>query len=168
MKATTTQTLVVFSLIALVIVAFPGQFLHIEPQWLRMSVGISAFSLLIVDWTVIWSAPNTALGLLLAPFYGFSRPSWNGRSLSVVTKRNMLFNPKGQAFGLIKYFRTEFDRGYWDTHEEVHVDQARLWGPVMLVAYPMNYLYNLAKYRNHWEAYRNIWFEKKARDSAGH
>lgn len=51
----------------------------------------------------------------------------------------------------------------WKIHERVHVEQYRKFGVFLfLTLYMLQYLYNRLKGLNHFEAYRNISFEREA------
>lgn len=50
-------------------------------------------------------------------------------------------------------------------HEQLgHVFDEYLFGNFYYIIYAINYLTGLIKYKNHNDAYWNIWFEKRARD----
>lgn len=76
-----------------------------------------------------------------------------------------LKNVQGVAlypFILLKYRHLRKDK-YLMNHEEIHLQQQKelLVLPFYLL-YLGNYIVNLFRYRNHYEAYRNISFEREA------
>ena len=168
MRANPIQTLVVFALAMLAIVTIPGQFLSL-PQWLRISVALLVASLIVVDIGVVWSAPNTLIGLLLGLYDGFSYTHWDGKAWQVGTKRNLLLGGKwaaAQTHGIIIYYKFGKYSHVLRDHELEHVRQARVGGVFFMLAYVLNYLALLVWYREHRTAYRNIYFERKAREAA--
>lgn len=65
-------------------------------------------------------------------------------------------------FILIKEERYRYDKVLIN-HESIHlVQQLELFILPFYIVYLLNYLFNLTKYRTHYKAYLNIFFEKEA------
>ncbi len=71
-------------------------------------------------------------------------------------------------FILVKYLHVKKDKQIID-HEKIHLrQQLELLIVPFYLLYLINYLINLAIYKNHHQAYLNIVFEREAYEKDGH
>lgn len=65
----------------------------------------------------------------------------------------------------VKYYSEEIKNIIWN-HEKIHTEQIKeLFYIPFYILYLCNYIHNLFIYKNHKDAYRNIYFEKEAYDN---
>lgn len=75
----------------------------------------------------------------------------------------VLLKTDGVTIGKTIYYKSSSPNNQLRNHERVHIEQYRKFGVLLfLTFYMLQYLYNRIKGLNHFEAYRNISFEKEA------
>ncbi len=111
---------------------------------------------------VLWASPVSFVGVLLAPF--FDRRSIV-RGLLVCEgaswPRRLGWRYRAITFGHVVLAVEELDEETFD-HEDVHVAQYEVWGPVMPVAYAAASVWVALRHRHY---YRDNPFEVAARRS---
>ena len=123
----------------------------------------------------IWSILNTALNLLVAVIL-YRAHSWEWRE-GVLTciggtkngRSRILGQPGGQGFGgCLVVYKNEHNRSRADlrVHENCHVTQGLVLGPLFLLLYPLCFSLSWAWRRGTWhDAYMRIPFEQHAYDT---
>jgi len=131
-----------------------------------------------VLWTSVWSLIGVLL--LLTIYFPKRWPRWNHGGLEVVVRWSLI--PKGfdrtgdgeindpedwytgaQTHGVIKFFAGEGQIQRHDYHEQVHVWQCMIFGPLYGLIYGLDWLVQLLWLRDTAVAYEAIWFERWAR-----
>lgn len=121
----------------------------------------------------LWALPVSLLGLLLAALLGLAaglRWNWREGVLELLPRREPRWLQRlgidAIALGDLVIARNAGLMDALRAHERVHVAQARRWGPLFLLAYPLASLYCLLRgQRPYWD---NC-FEREARErSAAH
>jgi hypothetical protein len=116
----------------------------------------------------LWCSPNTLIGLLLAPFYGYiSGPVFRDWAV-ILNVRRAIGNPGAQTWGVLIYRvgPTEMsDRLF--RHEREHVLQGMRYGIFFLLAYGIEFLIRYLRHpRSGWKrAYFNLSWEVSARNA---
>lgn len=134
---------------------------------LTMAMAIYAFrplSLLGFVLDLTWSLLNTVTGLIWLPICLLRG---TGQTVSVDTQRSGTLVIAGEAApGADATTLGNVIGGKWAAHEEVHVWQARLFGPLYWPIYVLSYAANLlalaltGRFGNlHWEAYGRVCME---------
>lgn len=117
----------------------------------------------------VWASPNTMLGLLagilVLAFGGRLRVvhgafefsgGWLG---SLMSSPQMLFHFRAITFGHVILGVTAVDLEAVRKHEQVHVAQYEVWGPLFLPAYAASSVWQLLHWRR---AYHDNFFERQA------
>jgi len=119
----------------------------------------------------IWSFPNTLIGFVLLAFYRWNHIEWRDGCLEVIIKRDSLIGGKwvgGQTFGWLIFYKNERNKnsGSLNVHERVHVRQGLIGGPLFLLAYGLDFLWQWGfGLSTDWNsAYFNISYEQTAYD----
>jgi hypothetical protein len=113
---------------------------------------------------LVWAAPASVLGLLLAPFFNRRRL----RAGVLVCEgagwpRRLGFRYRAMTLGHVVMCVDDIDDRVLE-HELVHVAQYERLGPLLIPAYLLSSLVALAR---GGDAYRDNWFEAEARRRAG-
>jgi hypothetical protein len=118
----------------------------------------------------LWALPVTLLGLLLAALLGLSaglRWQWRAGVLELLPRREPRWlrrlNIDAIALGELVIARNAALMQSLRSHERVHVAQARRWGPLFLLAYP---LASLICWLRGQQPYWDNRFEREARAGA--
>jgi hypothetical protein len=114
---------------------------------------------------LLWSAPLSIVGLLLAPF--FDRRSIHKGVLLCEGARwpaRLGWRYRAIALGHVVLCVDDIDEQTL-AHEAVHVQQSERWGPLFPLAYGLSSLWALLTGRHH---YRDNHFEIQARRISGH
>lgn len=111
----------------------------------------------------LWALPVTLIGLaLILPYGGFAASTVAG-NIEVNCRRIFPSGMSGQTWGHVIFYkgvvhpRLRF-------HEQEHVRQCEILGPIMLLAYPLASLWSKLT-GGGW--YRGNTFERRARKAAG-
>ncbi len=111
----------------------------------------------------VWAAPNSLLGLLLAPFF---RRRYVSRGVilceGATWPRKLGWRYRAITFGHVILAVDELDAPVME-HELVHVRQYERWGPFFLPAYVLASAWALMRRRH---PYRDNPFERHARFSS--
>lgn len=120
-------------------------------------------------WSYAWASPNTAIGLVLglaALAFGARCQSRQGAieffggRLGAVFAAPWLACPfRAVTLGHVILATDDRTLDCARAHEQVHVRQYELWGPLFLPAYLASSLWQLACGRR---CYRDNWFERQA------
>jgi hypothetical protein len=142
-------------------------------SWGVYEVGFLSILGYILD--VTWSLLNTLAGFIVwLPVCAISGSNFVGPDESTQRSGTFVYdqNPRGGGYQATTIGNVI--AGGWSTHEEIHVWQARLFGPMYLPVYVINLVLNLifrsisGNFDNYGEqAYRRISFEDWAY-AAGH
>ena len=120
--------------------------------------------------TVLWAAPCSLVGLVLAgiPLLAGGRARWSSGALEVTYReraagcgplaRRLPF--RGIVFGHVILAVTREELAEIGAHERVHVRQYERWGPLFFPLYGASSLWQLARGRS---SYRDNHFEVEAR-----
>ncbi len=112
---------------------------------------------------LVWAAPNSLLGLVLAPFFRRRRVT-SGALLceGASWPRHLGWPYRAMALGHVVLCVDEIDASTL-RHELAHVRQHERWGPLFLPLYALASLWALLRGRHH---YRDNAFEVSARREA--
>lgn len=132
-----------------------------------------------VLWSSIWSL--LGLVLMLTVYFPRSWPRWNRGALEVVVRWQLIpkgfdatgdgkvddpkdWYTRGQTHGVIKFFSDEDQQRtlHLSYHEQVHVWQSMIFGPLYGVLYGLDFLTKMLWYRDVKKAYLSILFERWA------
>ena len=119
---------------------------------------------------LLWAAPCSAVGLLLAtiPLTLGGKAVWRRGALEVTYRQSQASCGKlaqalpfrGIVFGHVILAVTNEELCRIGPHEQVHVEQYERWGPAFFIAYPLSSLWQLLRGRSpYWCNY----FEVQAR-----
>ncbi len=116
---------------------------------------------------LLWAAPCSAVGLLLAviPLALGGKAVWRRGALEVTYRQNQAGCGKlaqalpfrGIVFGHVILAVTDEDLCRIGPHERVHVEQYERWGPIFFLAYGLSSLWQLFHGRSpYWYNYFEI------------
>mgnify|MGYP001561330617 CR=1 FL=1 len=112
----------------------------------------------------LWALPMALVGLLLAAIWRGRNPRWEYGYLRFHIPRMWPRSIAGLTLGWVVFFRTARPHLRLQIHEGVHVQQCLLYGPFVLVLYP---LASLLAWLSGGSFYRDNVFELAARRGAG-
>lgn len=123
-----------------------------------------------------WALLNTLIGLVLSFFYGAHSFSWRQGVLTAIAPREKVIgHPGAQTWGwFVIYTDPRYRDEPWGAelrvHEYRHVKQGCIGGPLFLLAYGVNFLWNyLTTSENEkpgWrDDYESVVFEEDAREA---
>lgn len=129
----------------------------------------------------LWMLPNILVSCVflmtcfVLGWVDYVQPSYPGILVSVrgPMARSLSKRWYAHTIGIFMFFyrSADADDETFDfmhlRHEQRHVDQQKILGPLQPVLYAILMLYGLVRYHSFFRAYTNCWFERDARKSAG-
>lgn len=110
---------------------------------------------LLAIWGWLWALPLHIIALVLLPFYNPLGFRFRAGKLEIYVHR-AIGTPGAQTWGQITFWVTE----PWDKlekHEDTHTLQCQIFGPLMLILYPIGFFIGIARGQWHDKNPFEIW-----------